>query len=88
MKIKEGFMLKEVAGTSVVVPVGKASVDFNAMITLNESGAFLWKMLCDDVTEQQLIDALMGEYDVSADTASKDIEKFLENIRTAGLLEI
>ena len=45
MKIKEGFVLRTIAGSNIVVPVGAASIDFNGMITLNDSGAFLWKEL-------------------------------------------
>ena len=42
MKVKEDFLLREVAGCYVVVPVGKATVDFNGMLNLNDTGAFLW----------------------------------------------
>ena len=87
MQIKSGFMLKEVAGTIVVVPVGENSVNFNAMITLNESGAFLWKQMAEETTMEKLVEALTGEYDVDAATAEKDINKFLDTIRTAGLLK-
>jgi len=45
MKVKEGYMLREVAGNSVVVAVGKATLDFNGLITLNSTGTFLWKLL-------------------------------------------
>ena len=86
MQIKSGFMLKEVAGTNVVVPVGENSVDFNAMITLNESGAFLWQQLAEDCSLESLVEAMTKEYDVDAETAKKDINSFLGVIRNAGLL--
>lgn len=86
MQIKSGFMLKEVAGTNVVVPVGENSVDFNAMITLNESGAFLWRQLAEDCSLESLVEAMTKEYDVDAETAKKDINSFLGVIRNAGLL--
>ncbi len=87
MQIKPGFMLKEVAGTNVVVPVGENSVDFNAMITLNESGAFLWQALQNECNSEDLVVALTSEYDVDADTARKDIDKFIATISGAGLLK-
>ena len=87
MQIKSGFMLKEVAGTNVVVPVGENSVDFNAMITLNESGAFLWRELAEEKTLEQLVEALTAEYDVDAATAEKDINRFIETIKNAGLVK-
>ena len=52
MKLKEGFMLKEVAGSYIVIPVGQ--VDFTAMITVNETGAFLWEQLMDGSGVEEL----------------------------------
>ena len=62
MKIKQGFMLREVAGNFVVVAVGEASKNFNGVINLNESGAFLWKQLMSETTNDKLLDALLNEY--------------------------
>lgn len=42
MQIKPGFAMRKIAGSNIVVPVGAASSDFNGMITLNDTGAFLW----------------------------------------------
>lgn len=55
MRIKEGFMLREVAGSYAVIPVGKASADFNGMITLNGVGAFLWEQFSRETTEEQVL---------------------------------
>ena len=87
MQIKNGFMLKEVAGTNIVVPIGENTVDFNAMITLNETGAFLWKQLEEEKSVEDLVKSMTSEYDVDNDTAEKDIAKFIEIIRSAGLLK-
>ena len=62
MKIKNGFMLYEVAGSYVVVPAGNETLDFNGMVTLNETGAFLWKQLEQACTQEQLVQALLQEY--------------------------
>lgn len=86
MQIKPGFMLKNVAGSHIVVPVGENSVNFNAMITLNESGAFLWEKLAEEQTEDQLVAALTAEYEVDEATARRDINKFIETIKGAGLI--
>ena len=64
MKIKEGFVLRNVADSVVVVPVSGSNVDFNGMITLNATGGFLWKQLETDKTREQLVEALMGEYGI------------------------
>ena len=87
LKLKEGLILREVAGSYVVVAVGKAAVEFNAMITLNETGAFLWKALEKGATEESLTEALLDEYEVDKDTASADVKEFIEKIKEAKLLK-
>lgn len=87
MKVKEDFLLREVAGCYVVVPVGKATVDFNGMVNLNETGAFLWKRLQEDTTKEALVDAIVKEYDVAGDVALKDVEAYLNTLQESGLIE-
>ena len=87
MKIKQGFMLREVAGNFVVVAVGEASKKFNGVINLNESGAFLWKQLTKEVTKEQLLEALLNEYEVPEEIAKNDIEKFINKLKEADILE-
>ena len=87
MKIKEGFMLRDIAGNFVVVPVGKASKDFNGVINLNPTGAFLWKKLITGATTEELINNLMEEYEVNIDVATLDTNTFIENLKEASLLE-
>lgn len=87
MKTKKGFMLRNVAGRDIVVPIGQASVDFNGVINLNESGAFLWKELAKGCTYDELLNALLREYDVSEDIASRDIDAFLDVARKANVLD-
>ena len=64
MKTKKGFLLRSVGGRNVVVAVGQASEEFNGLITLNESGAFLWKLLQNGTTYQAMLDEMLKEYDV------------------------
>ena len=87
MKTKKGFMLRSVADTHIVVPIGQASVDFNGLITLNETGAFLWEHLADGCSYDELLNALLSEYDVAEDEARKGIDSFLETARNAGVIE-
>lgn len=87
MKIKDGFLLREIAGGTVVVPVGKMSVDFNGMITLNETGAFLWQQLENDISEEELLQRLLAEYDISEDIAKADINAFIAKLKDAGLID-
>lgn len=88
MKIKDGFILKEIAGSYVVVPVGDDLVDFSLMITTNETGAFLWNHLLNDVTAPQLVDALKSEYEgASDDVLSADVDEFVSLLKENGILE-
>lgn len=87
MKIKKGFMLREVAKNYVVVAVGEASKEFNGVINLNETGAFLWKQLIDDNTVDGVVAALLNEYDVSEEAARRDVELFINKLKEAKILE-
>ena len=87
MKIKQGFMLREVAGNYIVVAVGSAVKQFNGVINLNETGAFLWKLLEKGGDEDSLYKALSDEYEVDEETARADIRAFLERVTKAGLTE-
>lgn len=87
MKIKEEYILKEVAGNFIVVAVGNVALDFNGVITLNETGAFLWKQLKKETTEVELTEALMNEYEIDKDSANKDVSRFIDKLKEADILE-
>ena len=85
MKLKEGFLLREAAGQIVVLPTG-GNLDLNMMITLNETGKFLWERLEQETDAQTLVDALLAEYDVDRPRAEKSVEAFVEKLKNNGLL--
>jgi hypothetical protein len=87
MKIKKGFVLRVVAGESVVVPVGELSKSFHGMINLNETGAFLWKQVEKGTDLDGLKRALLTEYEVDETIAERDAKKFLDKLTEAGLVE-
>lgn len=86
MKIKEGFLLRRVAGQDVVLPAG-GGLDLGMMITLNETGAFLWERLQTETGEDALVSALLGEYDVDEQTARRSVAAFVEKLRENDFLE-
>lgn len=86
MKIKDGFLLREVAGSHIVVPLGGAA-DFGGMMTLNPVGAFLWSALEADTDEKALTEKILAEYDIDEVTAARDVHIFIEKLRAVGLLE-
>lgn len=87
MKIKDNFVLRQVAGSYVVVAVGAASVDFNGMLMLNESGALLWHTLERGADRAALVAALTSEYEVDEVQAARDTDEFLKRLLEAGCLE-
>ena len=87
MKISENFILKKIMDDYIVVPVGSELVDFNALITLNETGAFLWESMQSETTEDELASKLCAEYDVDRDTANADVSEFISKLITAGVLK-
>lgn len=87
MKIKSGYMVRPVAGSYVVVATGEKTVDFNGIMTLNETGNFLWEKLVDGATKKELVDAMLAEYEVDAETAAADIDRFLTKLEEADLAE-
>lgn len=87
MKIKKDFILRKVADSYVVVPVGKLTLDFNGIINLNETGAFLFEILQKGAEREELIERMLVEYEVTPEKAAADIDIFLEKVKNADVLE-
>lgn len=85
MKLKEGFLLRQVAGENVVISVG-TDVNLNGMITLNNTGCTLWKCLQKDVQMSDLTAALLAEYEVDEQTAQAAALRFVERLKELDLL--
>ncbi|MDY3030863.1 MAG: PqqD family protein [Clostridia bacterium] len=86
MKTKKGFMLRSVGGRNIVVAVGKASEEFNGLITLNDSGVLLWNELAKGCTYDELLAKMLDTYEVTEMTARAGLDQFLETARGAGLI--
>lgn len=87
MKIKNGFMVREIAGQWIVVPIGSRVVEFNGIMTLSESGAILWKLLASGAEMDDLVSAILAEYDIDEKTARADVESFIEVLTQKKLME-
>lgn len=88
MKISKEFILREIAGNYIVVPFGENAISFKAMITLNKTGVFLWKQLEEERTEEELLAAILEEYDIDCKIAKADIVQFIQKLKTNGILKI
>lgn len=88
MKLKSGFVLEEVAGTYLAVAVGERAEELKVLIKLNDTGAFLWNILAErNVTEAELVDALLSEYEVSRELAERSVESFVKAVSGGGLID-
>lgn len=87
MKIKENFALRQVADTWCVLPLAEETLNLKGMLTLNDSGAFLWKALEEEISREELATAMLNEYDIDSMTAEADIDEFLNKLRQVGCLE-
>ncbi len=86
MEIKHEFVLREIAGDMLLVPTGKTALDLNGMLTLNEAGAEIWKMLPEVETEDEIVNRLLQEYEVEEAELRKDVTAFLDKLRELGIL--
>ncbi len=87
MKIKKGFILREVGGESVVVPVGEMSKQFHGMINLNETGAFLWRFFQAEHTVEEAVAELCATYTADEETVKNDVLRFVEILTQNGFCE-
>lgn len=88
MRLKKNFVLRQVAGAYMVLPLGQATVSFHGMLKLNESGAFLWEALKNGADLDGLVRALTGEYAVDEAQARADVKEFLDKLAQVGCLEM
>lgn len=86
MKIRDGYLMRNVAGKNIVVSIG-SEVEFNGMLTLNDTGVFFWNLLQKETTKEEMLEAVLKEYDVSSDIALQDIESFIHKLEETKLLE-
>lgn len=87
MKIKEGFILRNVADTFIVVPVGERVIDFKGLMTLNETGAFIWDKMVIEISFENLLSLILDEYDIGVDQASLDLNEFIDKLQEIGAIE-
>lgn len=81
MKIKKTLVKREIAGQHFLVPVGTAVYTNKGLFALTEVGAFLWEKLADAENEEELVRAVLDEYEVEESIVKKDVEEFLGKLR-------
>lgn len=86
MKVSNDFILREIAGEYLLVPVGAAAAKFNGLITLNETAYTIFQALAEERTAGELTALVISEYDVDAETARADVDEFVQQLRQIGAL--
>ena len=88
MKIKSGFILRDVGGKTFVVAVGELSKTFHGMITLNETGKFIWQQLENGISKEEIVEKIITTYeDAPREAVEKDVETFISKLERDGVLE-
>lgn len=87
MKTNKEYMLREIAGETVLIPTGSASQKLNGMIQLTESAAYIWKQVDTAVDLEEIVARVQDEYEVDEDTARRDIYGFLRELYVRGVVQ-
>lgn len=87
MRASKDFIVREIAGECILVPVGAAAANFNGLVTVNEIGKFIFDVLAEDCTQEAVVERILEVYDVDRQTAAADLAEFLEKMREIGALE-
>ena len=86
MKIKDGFVVRDIMGQCVVVATGEASESFSGMIKLNDTGKDIWEGVAAGKSEDEIVDFIVNEYDVEEDRAKTSVKKFIDEMKDKGFI--
>ena len=86
MTIKKELIKREIAGDTILVPVGKTVYDSNGLFVLNELGAFIWDLLPSVETEEEICEAVLAGYEVTPEEAGRDVAEFLAKLRELNII--
>ena len=81
MKIKGEYAVREIAGETVVVPVGETVLKSNILAVLNETGKFFWNLLEKGGTEEEIVSSVCDEYEIDEETVKSDLRDFTEYLK-------
>lgn len=86
MKIKDCFILKNIAGVNTVISTSLKTT-FEGMITLNDTGVFMWKLLEQGISFDDLVEKMVEEYGIDKAIAQKDAQSFIDKLTTIDVFE-
>ena len=86
MELKKQFVLREIVGEAVLVPVGESAARFNGLLTVNELGKFIWENIDSSKDEDELLQRILDEYEVDGDVAKDDLDEFLGKLKAVDII--
>lgn len=86
MKLKKQFVLREIVGEAVLVPIGESAARFNGLLTVNELGKFIWENIESSKDEDELLQRILDEYEVDGDVAKDDLDEFLGKLKAVDII--
>ena len=86
MKLKKQFVLREIVGEAVLVPIGESAARFNGLLTINELGKFIWENIESANDEDELLQRILDEYEVDKDVAKADLDEFLGKLKAVDII--
>ena len=88
MKKRGEYVLREIAGEYILVPIGETAMKMNGMVTLNDVGVFIWNKLKEECTSEELLKAILDEYEIDEEQAKSDLNEFLHQMEQAQLIQL
>lgn len=86
MEIKNEYIMRNIAGDDVLVPIGKTINNFNGLIILNEMAKFIWEKMPQAKDEEELLNYILDEYEVEREVAKADLDEFLEMLKKENII--
>ena len=86
MKLKMDFILRDIVGETVLVPINESTSSFNGLITVNELGKFIWENIESAKDEDELLQKILDEYEVDKDIAKADLDEFLGKLKAVDII--
>ncbi len=86
MELKKKFVLRNIVGETILVPIGQNSEAFNGLIAINELGKFIWENIESSKDEDELLQRILDEYEVDKDVAKADLDEFLGKLKAVDII--
>ena len=87
IKSKEGLLVRKFGDKYVIVAIDDMADEFHSLITLNDTGLFIWKLIEKGTDANKILGNILSTYDIDEETAKADIQNFIESARKAGILD-